>query len=292
MATPTDNGAGSSQAQLPAPAKLVKIKSRLHKAEDLAFLRPGDRLAVADGAKGAIQIFSATGKPDIAFKAPRPTGVTANRSGLVMCVSHKSKKESEVHVINSHDGSIVSKWGGDMNWNPHGIVLSNKGQLVISNLHKFRHCVEVCTMDGRALVKFGNKGNGQKDFMNPYYVGVDIFDRILVSDHGNNCIKLYDDRSKFLACYGSVGTGPGQLRSPMGVCSDKAGNIHVCDTGNKRISVFSADGRFMQHLLTKTDALQWPHGIASSFDGQKLAISQHTSSQGGSFHKIRIYGLA
>ena len=120
-----------------------------------------------------------------------------------------------------------------------------------------------------------------------------MFDRIVVSDHSNHCIKLYDDRSHFIACYGSLGSGPGQLRAPRGVCSDKQGNLLVCDSGNKRVSVFGADGRFLRHLLTSEDsALKSPFDISTSSEGSKVAVSQHTSASSGSaFHKIRIYSM-
>ena len=34
------------------------------------------------------------------------------------------------------------------------------------------------------------QGKGQKEFMNPFYVAVDVYDRILVSDRDNHCVKV------------------------------------------------------------------------------------------------------
>jgi len=53
-------------------------------------------------------------------------------------------------------------------------------------------CVFLYTVqvDGRRLKTFGSSGSQQSQFRNPYHVTVDRRDNIIVSDSGNNCLKV------------------------------------------------------------------------------------------------------
>ena len=78
--------------------------------------------------------------------------------------------------------------------------------------------------------------------------------KFIVSDFGNNCLKIFDHSGKFLRKIGEQGEGDGQLNNPWGLCVEKSGNHHnilVCDSGNVRIVQFSVEGSFAGKTVTK-----------------------------------------
>ncbi len=282
--------ASEVDGELKRPEKLYKIKSKLSSADDVALL-PHDNVAVADRSAGAIKIFDSSGKyMKTLVNNIKPFGVTANRSGLIAYTHVVGKKIHNVQ-LRTVDGQTVGKWGDDLVWKPWGIATTSRGQLVISDIGEYKHSVGIYTNDGRCVVKFGDKGSGNSQFLNPCYVSVDVMDRILVSDRDNHCVKVFDSQGKYLFKFGSRGSKAGMLRSPHGVNADAQGNILICDSGNQRISVFSPTGKFIQHLLTSEDGLGHPFGMEYSKDGI-LIVSNHSTTNGSGFKKIRAYKVA
>ena len=277
------------------PAKVFKIKSRLNNAEDVSFL-PGDHLVVADKTNHVVRVFDEHGRyTKTVTSGCKPYGLDTNRSGMVIFVDHGDSRGKMIKVLNWESGHMFSQWGDEMSWNPRGLCMNNKGQIVVTNVDKLKHEVGVYTIDGKLVTKFGSLGSGAREFTNPNYVHVDVYDRILVSDQGNNTIKLFDDRSgnKLLGEIGrSKGTPEGNLSQPRGVTSDSKGNIFVADTGNNRVCLYSAEGDYIRTLLNKDDFLHYPYGIAFNRQTGRLAVTQHNKkSSGASFRKINVYSL-
>ena len=218
-----------------------------------------------------------------------PYSVATNRSGMVYFTDVR-KKQRCIQVY-SMDGSFISKFGEELKWKPRGLAISNKGLIVIGDAGDSQQNVGLYTQDGKKLLGFGSKGSSMAQFNNPYYIDVDLYDRIIISDHSNHAIKIWDDRGKFLGAMGKRGHGDGELMCPRGVSTDGTGNIYVADTGNRRVSQFSPDGKFIQHVLTVDDGLKFPYGVAFARKQNRLAVSMHTSAERGSFHKIRVYQM-
>ena len=277
----------------PDTKKLTKFKDRLTMAEDVAFL-PGNRAIVCDRRKQSVRIYDEGGEfSNTLAKSIRPMGIATTPRGMVAVIdSTKQNKEKYIKVFSSDNGDLFSKWGDGMDWRPRGIAFNNKGQLVISNVMKGSHSIGVYTLDGHVISTFGKFGKLSRNFKNPYYLTVDLFDRIIVSDKDNHCIKIFDERGGFLGKIGGYGSYPGLLCFPRGVCTDSRGNIFVCDTGNKRVCVFSLDGRFIQNLLDHKDCIGNPFGIAFDKDSGRLVVSQHhTARESGHIRKVRVYEL-
>ncbi|KAK7482087.1 hypothetical protein BaRGS_00026671, partial [Batillaria attramentaria] len=104
--------------------------------------------------------------------------------------------------------------------------------------------------------------NAAYTFSVPRYVCVTGSGKIVVSDSGNHCVKVFSPEGEYLHRIGSYGTADGQLKVPYGVCSDHEEHIYVADHYNDRVSVFSLEGEFLQHVLTSSSGLSRPKSVA------------------------------
>ena len=92
---------------------------------------------------------------------------------------------------------------------------------------------------------------------------------IIVSDWKNHLIRVFSPKGEFLAQYGGAGDGAleGQLNHPYGVCTDNFGHIIVADNWNHRITLLEQNCRFIRHLLTKDDGIEWPQQVGIDSKG-------------------------
>src|SRR5205823_4341316 len=63
-------------------------------------------------------------------------------------------------------------------------------------------------------------------FRNPRGLALDAEDRLAVADSGNDCVRLFDFRLRFVR---SIGRG--QLKHPVAVVWDAEGRLFVADFG-------------------------------------------------------------
>ena len=68
-------------------------------------------------------------------------------------------------------------------------------------------------------------------------LSIDSFDRIAVSDMGDDCLYFYDSIGELNFKFGSKGNEIGQFYSPSGVCFDENDRLIVCDCWNHRLQV-------------------------------------------------------
>lgn len=147
-------------------------------------------------------------------------------------------------------------------------------------------------------------------------------DMIIVSDHHNNCIKYFSKGGKFLFKFGeigkwlflnstqiaqsrdniktqypfsiSLGAEDGQLRFPESVTcitfENGSEGLLVADQGNCRVSLFSSRGRFINHVLIKTEnnMISNPQCISVSLygKGEEMVVIQMNQIQ------LRVYRLS
>ena len=71
---------------------------------------------------------------------------------------------------------------------------------------------------------------------------------VVVSDTGNNKIKVYDSGGRFKFEFGSHGNEDGKFHDPKGVCIGNNGEIYVSDLLNDRVQVFDPIGNFIRKI--------------------------------------------
>ena len=91
--------------------------------------------------------------------------------------------------------------------------------------------------------RFGSQGAGDGQLDRPFSIVCNSRGEIVVAEHGNDRIQLFDVNGTFLFKFGSKGPGNGQLYHPYGVTIDPRNNqIVVADTFNHRIQIFDEKG--------------------------------------------------
>uniref|UniRef100_A0A8D2ZKD0 RING-type E3 ubiquitin transferase n=1 Tax=Scophthalmus maximus TaxID=52904 RepID=A0A8D2ZKD0_SCOMX len=128
-------------------------------------------------------------------------------------------------------------------------------------------CIFIFQPNGKLVTKFGNRGNGDRQFAGPHFAAVNNNNEIIVTDFHNHSVKVFNTEGEFLLKFGSNGEGNGQFNAPTGVAVDVNGNIIVADWGNSRIQVFDGSGSFLSYINTSADPLYGPQGLALTPDG-------------------------
>lgn len=120
------------------------------------------------------------------------------------------------------------------------------------------------------VTKWGARGSGNGQFLDPAGVAVDGNGYVYVADTNNDRIQKFTATGAFVTGWGARGTGDGQLHDPEGVAADLAGNVYVSDNANDRIQKFTSTGAFLAtwgDTGTGNGQLQDPEGIAVDSSG-------------------------
>lgn len=108
----------------------------------------------------------------------------------------------------------------------------------------------------------GGEGSASGLFTNARGVAFDAYQRIFVSDLGNNRIQVFEPSGKVLGIVGKLG-------SPTGVCLHGV-NLVVAEYSQRQVSLRQPSG---QQIWASTYPLQDPWGVATSPDGTVVAVA-------------------
>ena len=180
-----------------------------------------------------------------------------------------------IQQFNVQTGNFVKCFGkkgtGDGEFqNPSSVCIRSEGDFVV--VAEFVNSrVQVLTLDGEPVLKFGDSGSEELD----QPIGCVCHEnKFIVTDKGNNCVKVFDGSGKFLYKIGEGGNADGQFKVPVGLCIDKYGNVLAADRLNHRIQQFTLEGTF----IGKTSAnvkLQLPWGVGTMPDDRVLISDYH-----------------
>ena len=146
------------------------------------------------------------------------------------------------------DGHVLQNIGEYYKYDkPSGIALTSKNQIIVSNLEGDN--IYILTSQFKMSKKFGWKGSGSQHFNSPNFLTIDSKDNIIVSDNGNDCIKMFDHTGEFVRKFGEG------LICPMGIAVDKNDNIIVADAGNQRVQAFTNKGHYIRCVVDETDVI-------------------------------------
>ena len=153
--------------------------------------------------------------------------------------------------------------------NPRGLAITREGHLIVAEWGK--HCITIIDpTNGRKIRSFGQRGNGQVQFVNPEGVAVTQDGRIVVADYFNHRLQVLTAEGAFIATVGSKGSQPLQFNSPIGVAVHRNGQVFVSDTYNHRVQVLNADFTFSYCFGNKgiqPGQLNIPSNVAFDADG-------------------------
>ena len=236
-------------------------------------------IAVANYEGHCILVFDETGKfvrklggqgdKDGQFESP--SDVTFLNDDEILVADEGNHR---IQQLNVQTGNFMKSFGkkrsGDGEFmNATSVCITSDGRfIVVADFNNSR--IQVFTMDGEPVFKFGDNGPERLD--HPTHC-VCYEEKFFVTDRNNNCVKVFDGKGQFLYKFGEKGNGNEQFYFPCGLCVDKYGNLLVCDPGNGRIQQFSLEGTFTGKSAKVT--LEGPWGVATMPDDGILISEYH-----------------
>ncbi|XP_013404402.1 tripartite motif-containing protein 3-like [Lingula anatina] len=178
---------------------------------------------------------------------------------------------SDEIIVYTKTGNHVKTFHSE---SPEAVAVNSKGQYVVAG----SNTLTVHHKDGMVLqttqdpeVKF------QK------YIHCNVNDDIIVSDPGDDHIRVYDSTLQLKYRYGTQGDGDGQVDAPCGTCCLDNGDIILTDFFNHRLHLITPEGVFKRFLLSRDNGLFRPNDVAINQLGQ-LVVGE----EGG---KIKVFQL-
>ena len=115
----------------------------------------------------------------------------------------------------------------------------------------------------KPVLSFGKEGSGDGMFKFPFGVAVSDRDEIVVADHVNHRVQVFDSNGTFLRSFGHQGGNAGEFNRPDGIAIDRDGKSFVADRLNHRVQIFS-----------------WEETYLGSFGGNGSLDNQLSNPQG------------
>ena len=211
-------------------------------------ISPHGYVVVSDQKDNRIMIFEKLGKlRSILSTDGKIQDIAMNSKGHIVCAN--TKIANALAISYDMNGKVVSTYGNHYTHEkPHGIAVTRRDNLIVSTLEtKLVYCL---SDEGRMLQKFKAKSRDGLGLNKPLYVATNFNEDMIVSDEGNNCVRVFN---KIGGLKFQIGGKPshklGSLRHPRGVATDPKGNIIVADSGNHRVQLFNSSGKFLDVLV-------------------------------------------
>ena len=110
------------------------------------------------------------------------------------------------------------------------------------------HVVKLFSLQGHYQSKFGSRGSGDGQFINPQGLCFNSKGLLYVVDHSNYRVQVFRE-NVFLFKFGSKGHNPGQFQYPRYIAVDSSDQVYVTDCCNDGgINVFSEDGHSIKRI--------------------------------------------
>jgi len=156
---------------------------------------------------------------------------------------------------------------------PTGVSVAPDGRVFVADTHEFR--VMAFDSEGHELMRFGEYGEGEGQFIYTTDICFGADGRMYVSEYGgNDRIQVFDADANYLFEFGEPGDQPGQFVRPQSMCFNAdSSELFVADSCNHRIQVFTPDGEFIREFGSPgrgPGELAYPYGILLLKDGSLL----------------------
>ncbi|ESO86179.1 hypothetical protein LOTGIDRAFT_56085, partial [Lottia gigantea] len=212
-----------------------------------------DAILVTDMLNNKLLLFARSGRPRKSFiteEGSEPWASVVTPRGYI-AVTLRRKRIVEIW---SARGETMFQFGIDIFQCPSGIAVDKQGRFIVTD--EELNDVFIFSRGGHCIRSLGG------DFKQPRYVCVSSSGKILVSDSGNHCVKVFDSHGTFLYKFGSYGSGNGGMKFPYGICVDQDENVYVADHYNDRVTLYNINGTFIQHLVTSQKGIRRPRGLS------------------------------
>ena len=207
-------------------------------------------ILVVERGRNSIQFFTSQGKflkacgDDIAsvgesVKLNWPKGIGIHPISNKIYVA--DDRNHVIKIIDPDSLTLENSIGGEGSGdgqlkNPWDVAFDSSGNVYVAD--KSNNRIQVFTVDGKYLRKFGRKGNQSGELNQPSSICVDCDDNVYVTEYANHRVSVFSRDGKFLTSFGSRGSDSKQFERPRGITVDKSGIVYVCDSDNDCIKLF------------------------------------------------------
>ena len=209
------------------------------------FFTNSAEVLVSDPRTGSIVVLDLAGNVvAIHPTGGEPTGIVRDSAGITYVTDTDA-----LHVRRfSEDWTELSPIGAGDFLNPNDIALAQGGgRLYVTD--SAADLVRVYLTDGTPLFTFGGTGNSDGQFRFPTGVCVDSRnDEILVADHNNGRVQIFDSEGDFVAKFGRSGGGWGRFSRILGVETDLEGRVYVVDSFQACVHVITREGVWLDMI--------------------------------------------
>ena len=163
-----------------------------------------------------------------------PQGLCIDYNGDVLVADRDNNRLS----VFSKDLIFISNIGIGHLKDPRDIKLTLDSVIVV--LDRSPKCVHFYSKNGHLLSSCISRGEGPGCLVyRPTFLCIDLAGNIMISDFGNNRIKIFSQSEQLIHTIGREGEGIGELIEPFGICISKLGTIFVVsDNPNLSIQCF------------------------------------------------------
>ena len=174
-------------------------------------------------------------------KLNHPNQVAIDSHGDVWVADTSNGRVDEFSAAGTYLGSAAgggSMAGGQLQA-PVGVAECG-GTLYVAD--ETANDVQELTANGGYIGRYGTKGTGNGEFINPAQVACEpVGDDVYIVDKGNSRVQEFNGSGSFLNKFGTSGSGEGNFSAPVGVVVGSSGTVYVGDSGNNRISKWKAN---------------------------------------------------
>lgn len=234
---------------------------RLRRPQGVA-VAPNGEVFVVDGGNRRIQVFGPDGAVRRAwgrrggspgeFNAPR--GIALDSDGFVYVADGFNDRIQKFAA----DGTFVTTWGnrgrgpGQFS-TPTGIAVGPSGTVYVADT--FRDRIQAFTRDG-AFVRVVVQAPALR---NPIGIGVDLAERIYVTEDVDHRVVIFDADGSRLGGFGGEGVAAGRFRFPRDLDVGEDGVVYVADSFNHQVQAFQTS---LPALVPPLDAEDLAIGVA------------------------------
>ncbi|EFC35849.1 predicted protein [Naegleria gruberi] len=195
------------------------------------------------------ECFGGKGTEDGQFSSPTDIAIDPS-DNIIICDNENNRVQ-----IFDKQGKFLRKFSVPK---PYGVTFDAKEGVILVTSDD--HCVYAFDKSGTEVGKFGSKGAEYGHFSYPTGIIVSetksqIPGKIIVCDHHNHRIQMFDKYGSFLKSFGTNGTNPemegGYFYGPNSLDIDIDGNLVITDRYNCRVQVFTLDGTFVRKFSVK-----------------------------------------
>uniref|UniRef100_K1QUL7 Tripartite motif-containing protein 3 n=1 Tax=Magallana gigas TaxID=29159 RepID=K1QUL7_MAGGI len=122
-------------------------------------------------------------------------------------------------------------------------------------------------------IQYHNTGRGL--YRSPNYITENNNGDVVVSDLSGVVVTERGGRHRF--SYTGHPSGSGLV--PVGICTDALSHILVCDGRTKTVQMINKDGRFLSHLLTKSQEMGVPLSLSYDVNTHRLWVGSGDNNE-------------